>query len=76
MLSGSRLDGFRFMVNQGRMKPLPQWTQHGAIAGLQGGSATVKKITTSLLEGGVGKAGLWLLPHADSDEVADDSLFT
>jgi sulfoquinovosidase len=42
------------------MRPLPDWTQEGAIIGLEGGSAVVENITRVLLEHKVPLAGIWL----------------
>jgi alpha-glucosidase len=44
----------------GRMPPLPDWTQHGAIVGLQGGTARVKGILAQLDNAQVPLAGVWL----------------
>ncbi|WP_156114972.1 alpha-glucosidase [Pseudomonas sp. ML96] len=44
----------------GRMPPLPDWTQRGAIVGLQGGSERVRGILHQLDEAGVPLAGVWL----------------
>lgn len=44
----------------GRMQPLPQWTQQGAIVGLQGGTARVRGILQQLDAAGVPLAGVWL----------------
>lgn len=42
------------------MKPLPSWTQQGAIIGLEGGSAEVQNITSTLLDQGAPLVGVWL----------------
>jgi len=39
---------------------LPEWTQHGAIVGLQGGTETVRRRVAELRESGVALAGVWL----------------
>lgn len=44
----------------GRMPPLPDWTQRGAIVGLQGGTERVRGILRQLDEAGVPLAGVWL----------------
>lgn len=44
----------------GRMRPLPGWTQKGAIVGLQGGTARVRKIIDQLGDAGVPLAGIWI----------------
>jgi len=44
----------------GKMKPLPSWSQHGAIIGLQGGTDRVGQIVDSLLGKGVPISGVWL----------------
>lgn len=44
----------------GRMPPLPDWTQRGAIVGLQGGTERVRGILRQLEEAGVPLAGVWL----------------
>ncbi|MCY1337128.1 Sulfoquinovosidase [compost metagenome] len=44
----------------GRMPPLPDWTQHGAIVGLQGGTRRVREILGRLEGAGVPLAGVWL----------------
>lgn len=44
----------------GRMPPLPDWTQHGVIVGLQGGPARVREILAQLDGAGVPLAGVWL----------------
>ena len=44
----------------GRMQPLPEWADEGAILGLQGGDATVMRRYEQLKAGGVPIAGLWL----------------
>lgn len=41
----------------GRQQPPPQWTQAGAVVGLEGGSANVTRIVASLQEHGVPLAG-------------------
>jgi sulfoquinovosidase len=44
----------------GRMRPLPQWTQEGAIVGIQGGTAAVRGIYERLDAAGTPVAALWL----------------
>ena len=44
----------------GKMKPLPDWSQNGAIIGIQGGTKRVGKIIDTLLEKDVPIAGVWL----------------
>lgn len=44
----------------GRMPPLPEWTQQGAIVGMQGGTAKVQRIHKALSEAEVPLAGYWL----------------
>jgi alpha-glucosidase len=44
----------------GRLPPLPDWTQRGAIVGLQGGTERVRGILRQLDEAGVPLAGAWL----------------
>ncbi|MAP67702.1 MAG: alpha-glucosidase [Candidatus Marinimicrobia bacterium] len=44
----------------GRMKPLPDWSQNGAVIGIQGGTKRVGKIIDTLLEKDVPIAGVWL----------------
>ncbi len=39
---------------------LPRWTQHGAVVGLQGGTATVRRRVADLRESGAEVAGVWL----------------
>lgn len=41
----------------GRQAPLPEWTQLGAIVGLEGGTANVSAIVESLYSAGVPLAG-------------------
>ena len=41
----------------GRMKPLPFWSQSGAIVGLEGGTDNVTRIVDELLDAGVEIAG-------------------
>lgn len=54
------------------MSPLPEWTQQGAIVGLEGGSDNVTRIVDTLLQNGVPIKGVWLqdwvgLRHSDID---------
>ncbi|MFK7969953.1 MAG: alpha-glucosidase [Bacteroidia bacterium] len=44
----------------GRMKPLPDWTQRGAIVGMQGGSSKFQQVHQSLSDAKVPLAGYWL----------------
>ena len=44
----------------GRMHRPPSWTQHGAVVGLEGGTANVSRIVKSLQDAGVPLAGIWL----------------
>ena len=44
----------------GRMPALPEWTQKGAIVGMQGGSAKVREVLAQLDEHQVPLAGFWL----------------
>ncbi|AYC33343.1 alpha-glucosidase [Pseudomonas cavernae] len=44
----------------GRMPPLPDWTQRGAIVGLQGGTQRVREILARLEQAKVPLAGVWL----------------
>ena len=44
----------------GRMKPLPKWTQVGAVAGLEGGTKEVKEHVDVLLRSDVKLSGVWL----------------
>jgi alpha-glucosidase len=44
----------------GRMQPLPDWTQHGAIIGMQGGSAKVQHVHRDMQAANVPLAGYWL----------------
>lgn len=43
----------------GRMKPLPDWTQQGAIAGIQGGSERTRELVNLCEEKGIPLAGVW-----------------
>ena len=47
-------------VLTGRMSPLPEWTQNGAIVGLEGGTDEVEEQVHELLENHVSIAGVWL----------------
>jgi sulfoquinovosidase len=44
----------------GRMKPLPDWVDRGAIVGIQGGTASVLARVAALRAAGVPLAGVWL----------------
>eukprot|EP01041_Mallomonas_annulata_P000579 gene579-1117_t len=44
----------------GRMKPLPQWTQQGAVVGLEGGTVNVQNTVNTLVENGLQIAAVWL----------------
>lgn len=44
----------------GRMRPLPKWTQAGAIIGLEGGTAEATEHTDTLLAANVSVSGVWL----------------
>jgi len=44
----------------GRMKPLPDWTQQGAVAGLEGGTAEVTHLVEKLLSHNVPLAAVWI----------------
>ena len=60
------------------MSPLPEWTQEGAIIGLEGGSEIVESSMDKLVKAGVQMVGLWLqdwsgLHHAyDGDRLLWD----
>ena len=41
----------------GRQKTLPEWTQLGAIVGLEGGTVNVSKIVESMYDNGIPLAG-------------------
>lgn len=43
----------------GRMTGLPEWTQQGAIVGLEGGTKNVTEIVDRLYAAGVPMAGEW-----------------
>jgi alpha-glucosidase len=50
----------------GRMKGLPEWTQLGAVVGLEGGTANVTAIVDRMYEAGVPMAGMMAVvvwPH-------------
>ncbi|KAI9143798.1 glycosyl hydrolases family 31-domain-containing protein [Paraphysoderma sedebokerense] len=49
-----------FTTYAGRMKPLPSWTQQGAIAGIQGGSERVRSLVKTCKDNDVALAGVWL----------------
>jgi alpha-glucosidase len=44
----------------GRMRPLPDWVHQGVIAGVQGGTAVVRRKLGELRDAGVPLAGLWI----------------
>lgn len=44
----------------GRMPPLPDWIQTGAVVGMQGGTAVARRMVASLREAGAPIAALWL----------------
>jgi alpha-glucosidase len=44
----------------GRMRALPDWVHQGVIAGVQGGTATVRQKLATLRQGDVPLAGLWI----------------
>ena len=44
----------------GRMRALPDWVHGGVIAGVQGGSAVVRRKLATLRQAGVPLAGLWI----------------
>lgn len=44
----------------GRMRPLPEWVHKGAILGLQGGTARVRRAVEQLKAAGVPLAAVWL----------------
>jgi alpha-glucosidase len=44
----------------GRMQPLPDWIQRGAIVGMQGGTERVREVLAQLQEAGTPVAGFWL----------------
>ena len=71
----------------GRMKPLPSWTQTGAVVGLEGGTTEVTHLVDRLAENAVPIAAVWLqdwvgLRHAfDGDRLVwnwslDKSMYT
>lgn len=41
----------------GRMRGLPEWTQQGAVVGLEGGTRNVTEIVDRMYEAGVPMAG-------------------
>jgi sulfoquinovosidase len=43
----------------GRMRPLPEWVDRGAIVGIQGGTAAVRAAVAQLRDAGVALAGVW-----------------
>lgn len=44
----------------GRMQPLPAWVDRGAIIGVQGGTARVRRVYQTLKESGVPISALWI----------------
>lgn len=44
----------------GRMRQLPAWTGRGAVLGLQGGTARVRRIVDGMLDAGTRVAAVWL----------------
>lgn len=44
----------------GRMKPLPAWTQSGAVVGLEGGSEAVEVKVDKLIQKGFPISAIWL----------------
>ncbi len=44
----------------GRMEPLPDWADRGAVIGMQGGSEKVRRVVTALERHGAPLAGVWL----------------
>ncbi|MFE8071776.1 alpha-glucosidase [Marinobacteraceae bacterium S3BR75-40.1] len=50
----------RFTDYTGRMRPLPDWFQQGAIVGMQGGTAKVQNVLDELERRGTPVAGVWL----------------
>jgi alpha-glucosidase (family GH31 glycosyl hydrolase) len=49
----------------GRMKPLPQWTQRGAIVGLEGGTQKVENIIRKIIAHNVTIGAIWLQDWVD-----------
>lgn len=50
----------QYTLYSGRMRPLPAWVGSGAVIGLQGGTASVKRQVDLLLSNGVPLVGVWL----------------
>lgn len=50
----------RFTEYSGRMRPLPDWFNEGAIVGMQGGTEKVQQIQGELRRRGTPVAGFWL----------------
>lgn len=50
----------RFTEYSGRMRPLPDWFNEGAIVGMQGGTEKVKQVQQELQRRGTPVAGYWL----------------
>ena len=62
---GSRSQSVQQLIGEitsltGRMGPLPEWSQRGAVVGLEGGTANVSEIVSRLETAGVPLAGVWL----------------
>ena len=49
-----------YTQHSGRMDPLPDWSQDGAVIGMQGGTKKVGAIVDSLLDHGVPISAVWL----------------
>lgn len=50
----------RYTEYSGRMRPLPDWFNEGAIVGMQGGTAAVHNVLDELTARGTPVAGVWL----------------
>ena len=63
----------RFTEFSGRMRPLPEWFNQGAIVGLQGGTDYVNGILDELASRGTPVAGVWLQDWVGKRETAAGS---
>lgn len=57
-------------ASMGRMSPLPDWTQEGAIVHLHGGSGQIRRLVQRYRDAGVPLAGIWIEDWCGTRETA------
>ena len=80
--AGSPLDAVtEITAVTGRMAPLPEWVQKGAVVGLEGGTVAVQNLTSKVLAAGVPLVAVWVqdwsgLNHGPDGDRVSQFLFS